>query len=716
MKINVVFHILLLSAPILLSSCGVPEVEPGSSSSESSASSDSSSSSAAPINADLAEIVNGYTRLPDGRGSFNVEAMTYTEEMGLDKAVSLAAFEETVYPLVRTHCAACHSTINPTGAGAQAPLHADQNSALAHEYALTRVNFREPELSKLVERLSIDRHNCFGSSCADAGAQMTRAIEAWRDAIDYMIVDVPRSLPKSTKISESEVVQWIAADRGTLTSVDREFIQYTSFHELHNAGESAQNLNHARIALSKMLNSVARWAPEIVNPVDVNGKGILYRFDIRDYWGWSAIDTSGDYQLFYGGSDDDLAATRKVDINGNRVDFDDLAKMRNRLKPFITRDDNFARLVWERVLRGNAEAAGGEASAAPNIEGFKGRRQIGNNIQKFIAPPSFIYVEASQLIYTLSRPDVYAAIMALSGYANFTEEEIGVDISQGADSYDYIVTYEAITVDSRMYWRAKQNTGKGDYYWKSFDILTEGGSDIDEDYAAEQQRFPFWANPIPKFISNKIGTTGRSSFSLVATINEDAGEFGRFDGSDGAQQSAAEVIWSMPNGMQGYALFGGLNQRRIDAFTNIVRDPRLNLNAPDYELDNLTGEGREVGIQDIRLNNGASCIGCHLDGMNRGNNDLRDWLDENSPLMPSGEFGADAWRNDPSTVARVRELYPPSTEIRALMEKDRAVFLEAMAKVKQMAIGVDKNTYVEPIIWTAEWARDHYQYSFGRSN
>jgi hypothetical protein len=41
-------------------------------------------------------------------------------------------------------------------------------------------------------------------------------------------------------------------------------------------------MNHARVGLSKALNTSARWAPKIVNPVDVNGKGILYKFDIRD--------------------------------------------------------------------------------------------------------------------------------------------------------------------------------------------------------------------------------------------------------------------------------------------------------------------------------------------------------------------------------------------------------------------------------------------------
>jgi len=50
---------------------------------------------------------------------------------------------------------------------------------LAHEYALTRVNFREPANSRLVYRLSIERHNCFGESCAAASARMLAAVTAW---------------------------------------------------------------------------------------------------------------------------------------------------------------------------------------------------------------------------------------------------------------------------------------------------------------------------------------------------------------------------------------------------------------------------------------------------------------------------------------------------------------------------------------------------------
>jgi hypothetical protein len=43
-------------------------------------------------------------------------------------------------------------------------------------------------------------------------------------------------------------------------------------------------------------------------------------------------------------------------------------------------------------------------------------------------------------------------------------------------------------------------------------------------------------------------------------------------------------------------------------------------------------------------------------------------------------------------------------------------FLTAMAQVQQgMILGVDKNVYVEPAIWT-EWARNFYKYPVTRSN
>ena len=234
----------------------------------------------------------GYAELTNGRGGSNVEAVNYTEEMGFDKARSLKAFQETLYPVLRANCSGCHSTENKSASGAQAPLHADVDVNVAHEYALTRVNFRDPEHSKLVERMSIDRHNCFGENCGVAAEKMLAAVTAWRDKVADMIPAVPRGVDAAAKVTEAQISDWIAADKAKTREADKEFIEYVSFHALQNAGVSSQNLNTARAGLSKALNTAARWAPKIVNPVDVNGKGILYKLDTRDYWGYTLIDTS----------------------------------------------------------------------------------------------------------------------------------------------------------------------------------------------------------------------------------------------------------------------------------------------------------------------------------------------------------------------------------------------------------------------------------------
>jgi hypothetical protein len=212
--------------------------------------------------------------------------------MHFDKKRSEEAFKKMVYPLLREHCAGCHSTANRFGSGAQAPLTADADVNLAHAYALTRVNFRDPKNSKLVVRMGIDRHNCFALSCAEASKEMLAAVTAWRNAIADMIPPVPRGVPESTKITEQEILSWIDADKAKTPAEDRDFVKYVSFHVLHNAGVAAEDMNQARAGLSKALDGSARRAPRIVNPVDVNGKGILYKFDTRDYWGYWLIDTS----------------------------------------------------------------------------------------------------------------------------------------------------------------------------------------------------------------------------------------------------------------------------------------------------------------------------------------------------------------------------------------------------------------------------------------
>lgn len=162
----------------------------------------------------------------------------------------------------------------------------------------------------------------------------------------------------------------------------------------------------------------------------------------------------------------------------------------------------------------------------------------------------------------------------------------------------------------------------------------------------------------------------------------------------------------------------------MDAFTNIVRDPRILTGAADniasttgYSYSN-PGAGGFSRAGDPRLNVGSSCIGCHADGMNRTSNDLRLWLDHAPDRLPKGPYGVDAWINDPQTVARVKELYKPNDYIKDIIESDRQGFLASIAEIKEeMMWGLDKNVYVEPVIWTVEYVqRVKYRYPQTTSN
>ena len=622
-----------------------------------------------------------YSQLPDGRGGINIEQVAYPAGSSFDKAVSLAAFQETLYPLLRANCATCHST----DTRGQAPIHSDVNVNLAHEYALTRVNFHHPEDSKFVVRQVIDRHNCFGK-CSDSGAKILKAVQAWADAVQGSFPATPRLVPEETKIAEQEITQWIAADRATLAAADSDFMVYASLHEMHNAGVSADRLNVARAGLSKALNSTARWAPKIVNPVDINGKGIVYRFDIRNYWGYN----KGVKTLIYGGSDDDIFFGDRTDILTFRFNF----------APTISADPNFAKTIWNRVKQGSLDAYK-QNGATTNITGFKPE-----------------YVEAGQLVYTLSRPDVYNAIMSLPTYAPELESELGVIKKGDYKSYQYLVIEHAITIDSRLVFRAATSTGG--FYYKTFDLFALG----------KQQVNPFWDHPIPKFVSAAGAVPKDLSLvgSLVQPVGSSApagcnassnGGFSlctSYTGDGGVQQSASEIIWDMPNGLQGYAIYGGLNQRRVDAFSFIVRDPRRLRTASDASvsgkrLRTATDEAVNTTApsQELRLMTGGSCMGCHIDGMNRMDNSLRDNLD-------GGTLKA-SWVGDATLEGQVREVYPPRTMVRPMIEQDRTKFFNSMSEIRGgMVVGENKNVYVEPIVWSFEWAQKFYKYADTVSN
>jgi Concanavalin A-like lectin/glucanases superfamily len=96
-------------------------------------------------------------------------------------AGGIAAFSTTVYPIVREHCASCHEGNGPGSPHFAAP---DVTASYQAMTGQGKVNLGNPASSRIVVKLVSLAHNCW-SRCADDGATLTAAIQAWADAVHY---------------------------------------------------------------------------------------------------------------------------------------------------------------------------------------------------------------------------------------------------------------------------------------------------------------------------------------------------------------------------------------------------------------------------------------------------------------------------------------------------------------------------------------------------
>lgn len=549
-----------------------------------------------------------------------------------DGQSSEQVFSQTLYPILRERCARCHSEA-PEGRD-QLPLHASSNPATAHMWALTKVNLRQVGYSKLVQRQSIEGHNCW-SDCKQNGETIRVAAQTWADSMQT-------TLPVSTltkhegEITEAQVLQWISEDR-TKNPGDRTYIKYASLHRLQNRLPTPDDMNTARAGISKILNSTS-YAPTLANPVAIDPYFIVYRFDIRDYWAYSRS-----------GGPNPARATQ----------------------------------MWDRMLKGNFNAD--DQMAGPNT--FGNADTPTNSLAKDTPTfPNIVgfypeYVDATQLGYTLSRPDVYADIMELGVFSPSLEASLGVQ-QQGIDTWQFNTVDDAITLNKRMLLRTDIPNG---YFWKGVDPFA-------------QSPFIFYERPIPEMDGFSLVKTTPvfapdGSYRMDLGISEDAN--GNLAG--GPQAQASEMIFSLANGLQGYFIGGANNQIRVDAFPFIVTDPRRG---------GVRNGAFGFGGSPERLLTPASCMACHMDGMNRTVDDMEHFMNANP-----GAF-------DAATVARVKQLYPGNAVVRANVERDKEIYGKAMVQIRDaMIVGIDdKSLYFEPIEYLYEAAQAIFNYVPTASN
>ena len=113
------------------------------------------------------------------------------------------------------------------------------------------------------------------------------------------------------------------------------------------------------------------------------------------------------------------------------------------------------------------------------------------------------------------------------------------------------------------------------------------------------------------------------------------------------QHAAGEVIFNLPNGLQGYCLVNANDVRQNKGNTAIVSDAKR----PDRAVDA-----------------GVSCMSCHARGINLKDDQIRDHVAKNTKYFKRTE------------AETIRALYVPKEKMRALMDEDSERFRKALEK------------------------------------
>jgi tetratricopeptide (TPR) repeat protein len=120
-------------------------------------------------------------------------------------------------------------------------------------------------------------------------------------------------------------------------------------------------------------------------------------------------------------------------------------------------------------------------------------------------------------------------------------------------------------------------------------------------------------------------------------------------GDDAAafRPDGGEIIFNLPNGLQGYFLVNAKGERLDKGPTAIVSDPRR----PDRAVEN-----------------GLSCMSCHAHGMIEKADQVRDHVLKNAGAFPKAD------------LETIKALYPPRTDFAKLLKKDAQRFQDAVGR------------------------------------
>lgn len=288
--------------------------------------------------------------------------------------------------------------------------------------------------------------------------------------------------------------------------------------------------------------------------------------------------------------------------------------------------------LWAEIMRGYPYGLGYEYAEDRAL------RNAGMDVVD-LTKANVPIVRADWFIVNATKPPLYHRLLEIPETLGELEHRLGVTFRESFETGRLMragFSRSGVSRQNRLLERHQPpNT---EYYWISYDFFPRRGK-------GDLIRFPL--GPV-----NSWNPYNRVAF----------------------EHDGGEIIWRLPNGMQGYMLVTADGKRIDSGPIEVVFDAASSLGTPV-------------------ITNGISCIHCHRNGM------ITDWRDE---IRNSSALGGDL-------ADVVRDLFPTQEEMDKAVESDQQSFLQAMTRIcgPFLQVGDDADRAIdqfpEPVGKVVEW-------------
>ncbi len=329
---------------------------------------------------------------------------------GINTAQAQDTLGQQAYAILENKCLNCHGT---GGSFTEQLLIADRDQLIAGGSVVPN-NLDASELYQRLISTDIAKRMPLGQAALSDNA--IAIISDWitQGAPDWMVEQDINFITTDT------LLDTIRIHLDSLESYERPYARYFSLTHLYNAGETAENLQAYRNALSKLVNSLS-WGHDIIKPHPINSSQTLFYIDLRHYE-WDEWDT---------------------------------------------RDD-----VWKRIEQDYPYTL--EFSPETETDQFEKLTQLRQDTESTVP---FIHVD--WFLATASLPPLYHDILGLPGTDRALEEQLGINVQRNIQQSPGIRVARAGIVDSGVSKNnrvVERHTSVYGAYWKSYDFAGSVGA------------------------------------------------------------------------------------------------------------------------------------------------------------------------------------------------------------------------------------------------